>query len=470
MSSTPNLAEILANAGDGLSIFDRDRNVTFTNVKASELLRHADTHFHKQISRAVVEQSSIRFDSFHAGLNGWFEHQTYPNSDGGLTVFSREVTSRHRLEEALRHSEERFRRVIESNIIGVAVGTGEVVAEANDVFLNMIGYTRTELVTQQIRWREFSPAEFDEVDEGAARELQRNGVFAAYEKQFVRRDGSRVSVMISGVATRIEPFELLCLVVDLTKRKHAEEENTRLYHEAQRANRLKDEFVAIVSHELRTPLTPILGGVYMLRSEPQDERLSARALDLIERNAKALVKIVDDLLDTSRIITGKLKLNTEIVDLASVIDAALESVRPASDAKDINLEVRLNRLRGLVLADPDRLQQVIWNLLANAVKFTAPGGSITVELRESDTEAEIRITDTGIGIEPDFLPHVFDRFRQANATRTRVHGGLGLGLAIVRHLVESHGGTVNVASSGTDRGATFAVCLPIRSIRQVAGS
>ena len=217
-------------------------------------------------------------------------------------------------------------------------------------------------------------------------------------------------------------------------------DNARLYQETQKANRLKDEFVAIVSHELRTPLTPILGGVHMMRSEPHDENIVRRALDLIERNAKAQVRIVDDLLDVSRALSGKMRLNMEAVDLPRVIQASVESVRPASEAKAIHLDVHIAPMTGVISGDPDRLQQIVWNLLANAVKFTPNAGRITLELVETSTHAEIRVSDTGIGIDLEFLPHVFEKFRQADSSRTRAHGGLGLGLAIVRHLVESHGG------------------------------
>ena len=239
-------------------------------------------------------------------------------------------------------------------------------------------------------------------------------------------------------------------------------ENSRLYREAQRANRLKDEFVAVVSHELRTPLTPILGGVYMLRTEGRDDQMFERALDLIERNAKTQVRIVNDLLDVSRIMSGKLRLNMEPVDLTEVIHAAVETVAPASDAKDIQMDLDMRSAGAVVWGDADRLQQIIWNLLANAVKFTPNGGRILIELADLEGSVEIRVADNGIGIDADFLPFVFDRFRQANTSRTRVHGGLGLGLAIVRHLVESHGGTVHAESSGDEHGATFIVRLPTR--------
>ena len=236
----------------------------------------------------------------------------------------------------------------------------------------------------------------------------------------------------------------------------------------QRANRLKDEFVAIISHELLTPLTPILGGVYMLRSEPYDEKILMRAIDLIERNAKTQVKLVDDLLDLSRALSGKLRLNMDTVDLAAVIEAAVETIRPASEAKTIRIELQLERIDTSVSGDADRLQQVVWNLLANSVKFTPSGGSIFVKLSQTGHYAEIGVTDTGIGIEAGFLPYVFEWFRQADTSRTRLHGGLGLGLAIVRHLVESHGGTVHAYSSGDEQGSTFVIRLPLRRAAQAA--
>jgi len=254
------------------------------------------------------------------------------------------------------------------------------------------------------------------------------------------------------------------LFEELGRRAGLALESARLYQETQMANRLKDEFVAIVSHELRTPLTPILGGVYMLRSEPRDETIFAKALDLIERNAKTQVKLVDDLLDISRIISGKLRLNIESVDLAAVIQSAIDIVRPAGDAKGIQIDINFKPLNAPISGDADRIQQILWNLLTNSVKFTPAGGRITIELFETPTHAEIRVADTGIGIEADFLPYVFDRFRQADSTRTRVHGGLGLGLAIVRHLVESHGGTVHAESSGDEQGSTFIVRFPLRSV------
>jgi len=245
-------------------------------------------------------------------------------------------------------------------------------------------------------------------------------------------------------------------------------DNLRLYEEARQArraaedaNRLKDDFLATLSHELRTPLNAILGWARMLRTRALDPAARDKAIGTIERNALAQAQIVEDLLDVSRVVTGSLRLDLQPVDLPALIESAVTTIRPAAEAKGIELRCRVDRVEPMV-GDPGRLQQVVWNLLSNATKFTPPGGRIEVRVERRDANVDVRVSDTGAGISPDFLPHVFERFRQADSTTTRVHGGLGLGLAIVRHLVELHGGTVEARSAGLGKGATFTVCLPIR--------
>jgi PAS domain S-box-containing protein len=230
--------------------------------------------------------------------------------------------------------------------------------------------------------------------------------------------------------------------------------------DAEEANRLKDEFLATLSHELRTPLTAILGWARLLRSGRLDERSGARALEIIERNADAQNQLIEDILDVSRIITGKLALHVEPVEPVAVIEAAVEAVRPAAEARRVELNVLLSPEPSPVSGDAARLRQVIWNLLTNAVKFTPEGGRVEVRVERTDSHVRIKVSDTGEGIDPKFLPYVFDRFRQADASTTRKRGGLGLGLAIVRHLVELHGGTVSAESEGRGRGTTFTVSLP----------
>jgi PAS domain S-box-containing protein len=253
----------------------------------------------------------------------------------------------------------------------------------------------------------------------------------------------------------------LSFAEDLARRAALAVDNARLYREAQEANRTKDEFLATVSHELRTPLTAVLGWARILRSGSIDDATSKRALETIERNANAQAQLVEDLLDVSRIITGKLRLDVQPVELKSVIDLAVEAVRPAAEAKGVRLQVRVDPLAGPINGDPDRLQQVIWNLLSNAVKFTPREGRVEVRLERVNSYMGITVSDTGMGIKPEFLPFVFERFRQADGTSTRQYGGLGIGLAIVRHLVELHGGRVRAASPGEGLGASFTVELPL---------
>lgn len=253
----------------------------------------------------------------------------------------------------------------------------------------------------------------------------------------------------------------LVLAQDLAHRAALAIDNARLYQEAQEASRVKDEFLAMVSHELRTPLNAILGWAEIMRTGRLDESAKERALETIVRNGKSQAQLIEDMLDVSRIITGKLRLDVRPVGLVSVINAAVDAVRPASFAKDIAFQVSLDASVGSVPGDSNRLQQVIWNLISNAIKFTPPKGAVEVKLEQSDSYAQIVVSDTGAGIKAEFLPHVFDRFRQADSSYTRRHGGLGLGLAIVRHLVEMHGGTVRAESDGEGKGATFIVRLPL---------
>ena len=255
-------------------------------------------------------------------------------------------------------------------------------------------------------------------------------------------------------------------VRDITDRKQAEEERGRLIREqvarqeAERANQMKDEFLAILSHELRTPLNAILGWSRLLRVKKFDEETIDKALETIERNAKSQAQLIEDILDVSRILRGKLNLNKHPIRLESVIELAIDSLQPLAEEKSIVLELTSSPNVGEVIGDFDRLQQIVWNLLSNAIKFTQEEGKVEVRLESVGDEAQIQIIDNGIGIEPDFLPYVFDRFRQADSSTTRSYGGLGLGLAIVRHLVEQHGGKVD-AENNPGEGAKFTVALPL---------
>ena len=262
---------------------------------------------------------------------------------------------------------------------------------------------------------------------------------------------------------------------EMAVRKQAEEERAQLLvreqaarAEAELANRTKDEFLATLSHELRTPLSAILGWSHILKNNKLGKADLARGLETIERNARVQSQLIDDLLDVSRIISGKIRIEPRAVDLAVVIEAAIDSVRPTFDAKEIQFETDVEARDCKVLGDANRLQQIFWNLFSNAVKFTPERGKVRVQVREQDFGVKVSVIDTGVGITPEFLPYIFDRFSQADGSTTRVHGGLGLGLAIVRHLVELHHGSVEVESEGEDRGATFTVMLPIAATTRAA--
>ena len=279
----------------------------------------------------------------------------------------------------------------------------------------------------------------------------------------IRQPDSAVLAMFAGIGGQIGQF---------MERKRNEEEREQLLSrelaaraEAELANRTKDEFLAIVSHELRTPLNAIVGWASMLRSGSLDQGRATRAIEVIDRNAKAQAQLIEDILDVSRIVSGNLRLNPRPVHLQQVIDAAVDSIRPSADLKQIQLEMKIDPKAGPVSGDPDRLQQVIWNLLSNAVKFTPAAGKIDVRLTGANSHVEIIVSDTGQGIHPEFLPHVFDRFRQADGSKTRRHGGLGLGLAIVRNLVELHGGSVKADSDGEGKGTVFTISLPCVGVR-----
>jgi len=265
----------------------------------------------------------------------------------------------------------------------------------------------------------------------------------------VTRDGQRYST------------DDLKFVQDLAQRAAIAIDNERLYRELQHASRLKDDFLATLSHELRTPLTAIAGWAAVLKRATIEPKTFEQAVEAIHRNVALQAGLVDDLLDVSRIISGKMRLEVERLDLGAHISSWVETMRSAANAKSIQLELTVEETVGPIVCDPARIQQVVWNLLSNAIKFTPQGGKVQVIARTNEfQDTEIVVTDSGIGIASDFLPFVFDRFRQFDGSNTRRTAGLGLGLSIVRHLVELHGGTVSAQSSGSNQGATFRVVLP----------
>jgi signal transduction histidine kinase len=285
----------------------------------------------------------------------------------------------------------------------------------------------------------------------------------------IHKDGHEVWVEAQSVVVCDDtgPAGMRGVTMDITSAVRAEIERAELLgresharEQAEEASRLKEEFLATVSHELRTPLNAVVGWSRLLGMGQLDIEGASHAVQIIERNALMQKQIVEDLLDVSRIITGKLRINTQPVDLLLVIHAAIDAIRPAAEAKEIEIRTHFDAPEVTVRADIERLQQVFWNLLANAVKFTPAKGAIDVHLRRDDSQAEIRIEDSGPGVPEEFLPRIFERFSQADGSSTRKHGGLGLGLAIVRHLVELHGGTVSAANRDQNGGAVLTVRLP----------
>ncbi len=544
-------------------------------------------------------------------------------AEGYSVCFVLDISERKKAREKLRESEAKFRRVIESNIVGIYFGdfSGKIF-EANDSFLQTFGYTREELENGSLYWNRITPPEYSQLDEQKMQEIQNYGVCKPFEKEYFHKDGTRIPVLlaIACIEGRETEGYSVCLILDISERKQAQlelreseqsyrflsesipqivwscnpqgeceyisqrwveytgktiaeaknfgwlnvlhpedvESVTHIWHksltsgelyeaemryrrcdgiyrwflvralpmkdeqgqvlkwfgtntdiherkqieaitcdilqreqtaraEAETANKAKDEFVAMVSHDLRSPLNSILGWAKLLRTRNLDQTATTRALETIERNAKSQAKLLEDLLDTSRILQGTIQLDIAPIDIVRTVEAAIETAHPVADVKSISIESIIDNSLPLIQGDSNRLQQVLGNLLSNAIKFTPNQGRVRVELSvgekggQGDEEtrgqrdkalifstspvlnssryARITISDTGIGINPEFLPYVFDRYRQAEGTRKK--GGLGLGLAISRHIVELHEGTIEVSSSGEGKGSTFTIQLPM---------
>ena len=491
------------------------------------------TRVEREYRRAVSEQVAVHFEQFYEPLNMWLEIDAYPTKDG-LGIYFRDISDRKAAEkqrerlliQAQQHTT-RLQKLAEATLaINSALSIEEVLQVITDQARSLIdahqsvtsltidqnwsqAINSVSLSDKYAAWRDYDdktdgsgiyacvchmnrPMRMTQAQleahprwrgfgDAADKHPPMRGWLAA---PLTGRDGRNIGLLqLSDKYEGEFTEEDEAIVVQLAQMASVAIENARLYEaqqnartQAEAANRIKDEFLAVLSHELRSPLNAILGWAQMLRSRSFDQKTTFRALDTIERNAKLQTQLIDDLLDISRIIQGKLSLNVSQVDLVSPIEAAIETMRLAAEAKSINVkflildsELQVNKNpksqipnpKFLVAGDRNRLQQVIWNLLSNAIKFTSSGGIVEIKLEAIGSNAQIKVKDTGVGISADFLPHVFDYFRQADSTITRSFGGLGLGLAIVRNLVELHGGTVSAESLGIGLGSTFILQLPL---------
>jgi PAS domain S-box-containing protein len=382
-----------------------------------------------------------------------------------------DITDRKRTEETLRH----FAAIVEATDDAViSKDLNGIITSWNPAAESLYGYKAEEAIGKSVTM--LIPPERPDEEPAILQRLRSGERIDRYETIRIAKDGRRINVSLTVSPIRNAHGTIIGaskIARDITQQKKTQDEITRLFaaeraarQDAEVASRTKDEFLAVLSHELRTPLTAMLGWLSILRGHQLDQKTTEHAIETIERNAKAQAQLIEDLVDISRIVGGKLNLEVSPIDLQPVINAAVEVVRPAADAKNITIHVNYDPHVGPVSGDPSRLQQIVWNLLSNAVKFTPKDGSVHVDFRRYESHAELVVRDTGIGIAPDFLPHVFERFRQAESTATRSHRGMGLGLAIVRHLIELHGGTVWAASDGENQGASFTVQLPLAAVKE----
>ena len=497
---------ITSRAGEALFLMDSAGRVTFMNPAAEEMFGwgqaelqgkalHDVIHYQRPdstpfplaectLGRVMTSGESVRGheDVFYArgGRPVLVRCSNAPVFEGGriagAVLAVSDITANRRAEQELRESEGRLRQMADAmpQIVWVTRPDGY------HEYYNQKWYEYVGLDYERTKGHHWADPLHPE-DRARARErwalALSTGEPYEIEYRFRRHDGAYRWFLGRALPVRDEAGEIVkwfgtCTDIDDAKR--ADEERARLLANeqasrarAEEANRLKDEFLATGSHELRTPLTAIAGWAHMLGEGGLDPDTARRAVSVIRRNAEQQQQLIEDILDVSRIITGKLKLESQRLDVASVVGSALDTVRPAAEAKSIQLRSDFGR-GAEVVGDPRRLQQVVWNLLANAVKFTPPGGEVRVSAERLLRHVRIEVSDTGQGIMQEFLPYVFDRFRQADGSTSRQHGGLGLGLSIVRHLVEAHGGSVHAYSAGEGQGATFTVDLPLRASAEAA--
>jgi PAS domain S-box-containing protein len=413
------------------------------------------------ISATFVKEMD-KAQGLDAGGDGYLTHPIEPPV---LVATVKAFLRAYRAEDKTRESEAKFKAVFDNAFCGILLLDQRLSClEVNPAICELLKRSREQIVPypMSVFMPQGSSADPNEIERALQATGAWRGVFS-----LLRSDSQPVHLEWS-ISAHSFPGVWLAVVTDITERMRLENERNELLAsertaraEAERASRLKDEFLGTLSHELRTPLNSILLWTQLLHQHVAEPEQVGRGLAAIERNTRMQAQLISDLLDVSRITSGKLRLQIEPLDIVATIMAALEGLSPAIEAKGLNLQTSFDPLVGMITGDSGRLQQVIWNLVNNAIKFTPKGGRIEVKLDRIDSEIRITVSDTGQGITAELLPFLFQRFRQADVSATRVHGGLGLGLAIVKHLVEMHGGTVSAASAGTDKGAQFIVMLPI---------
>lgn len=481
-------SNIVESIADGFMTLDRDWHITYLNPRGHEVLQApvqaessllgrvlwdafpgaVGTVFEENYRRALQEQVTVTFEAHYPPLGIWVDVRAYP-ARHGLSIYFLDITERKQVEQRLRDSEQHFRLLADTLPQMVWVTRPDGYHE----YYNRRWYEFTGMAegsTDGDRWAGLVHAEDRERATAHWQQCLASGKTYEIEYRLRHHSGEYRWTLGRAMPVRnshgmIERWFGTCTEIHAMKmlteeREQLLESERAARTQAERAGRLKDDFLATLSHELRTPLGAILGWTYVLSSGKTGTEDLRRGLEVIERNARAQAQLIDDLLDMSRVISGKLRLEVQALDPVSFVEAAIETVMPAALAKDIRIDTALSPGGSRISGDADRLQQVVWNLLSNAIKFTPAGGHVHVRLSHTDGHVRIDVQDSGRGIEAEFLPHVFDRFRQADSSRSRSYGGLGLGLSIVKQLVELHGGTVSVASQGLNMGTTFSVNLP----------
>ena len=472
------LLRILDSLDYHIALYDREWRYTYVNAEAARVLGRAvqdligeciwdlfpeavGNQYYVELHEAASSGRAVHSDHFYTPFKRWFENHIYPLPDG-VMVLARDVTDQRSTSEALFHREEMLRLAQRAG--GIATFEWDFrnqVALCSREFFAIFGLPDRDGVMLGTEWAAFvHPADRDRMAQHLTRALQ--GLEpASADYRINAADGTLRWLSYQGqLLSTGDGDRMLGTVIDITARKQSEIALESAKTAAEAANQLKDEFLATLSHELRTPLNAILGYARMLRTDSIAPEKRERALAIIERNAIAQKQLIEDLLDMSRITTGRIRLEPRQMSVLALLRESVEGVRPAADAKGLVLELELDPSADLVVGDEARLQQVFWNLLNNAVKFTATAGRVVVRARRQASDVEITVTDSGVGISPEFIPFVFDPFRQADGGVGREHGGLGLGLAISRQIVQLHGGTIVAESDGAGCGASFTVRLP----------